>query len=162
MLSFSLNPLLLGRALLPSVGQSLFSEYVAFLPITALVLAVIGAWQWRRWPGVLPALALILFGLFLAFGAFNPALLAAGAAARLQPVPRCRRRCALWGRGCMFGFGGGGGGGGRGARERRGGARGPRALGGGFAGAWAWFCCFSQGRWGGVGGGASRRVGGAP
>lgn len=71
-LSFSLNPLLLGRALLPSVGQSLFSEYVAFLPITALVLAVIGAWQWRRWPGVLPALALILFGLFLAFGAFNP------------------------------------------------------------------------------------------
>ncbi|MBE2223628.1 MAG: YfhO family protein [Anaerolineae bacterium] len=71
-LSFSLNPLLLGRALLPSVGQSLFSEYVAFLPIVALVLAVVGAWQWRRWPGVLPALVLVILGLFLAFGVFNP------------------------------------------------------------------------------------------
>lgn len=71
-LSFSLNPLLLGRSLLPSVGQSLFSEYVAFLPITALVLAVIGAWHWRRWPGVLSALILVILGLFLAFGVFNP------------------------------------------------------------------------------------------
>ena len=52
-LSFSWHPLLMGRSLLPAYGQSLFSEYVAFLPITALVLAVLGAWQWRRRPGVL-------------------------------------------------------------------------------------------------------------
>ncbi len=71
-MSFSLNPLLLGRTLLPSVGQSLFSEYVAFLPIVALVLVVIGAWQWRKWPGVFPALVLAVLGLFLAFGVFNP------------------------------------------------------------------------------------------
>jgi hypothetical protein len=68
-LSFSLNPLLLGQALLPTYGQSLFTEYVAFLPITALALAVQGAWQWRARPGVFPALALALLGLFLAFGA---------------------------------------------------------------------------------------------
>ncbi|MFO7681622.1 MAG: hypothetical protein R6X34_16380, partial [Chloroflexota bacterium] len=71
-LSFSLNPLLLGQALLPTYGQSLFTEYVAFLPITALALAVVGAWQWRDRPGVFPALALALLGLFLAFGLFNP------------------------------------------------------------------------------------------
>ncbi|MBP6472474.1 MAG: hypothetical protein KBE23_12920 [Chloroflexi bacterium] len=71
-LSFSWHPLLIGRSLLPAFGQSLFSEYVAFLPITALVLAVMGAWQWRRRPGVLAALALTAVGLFLALGVFNP------------------------------------------------------------------------------------------
>ncbi|MCB8988850.1 MAG: YfhO family protein, partial [Ardenticatenaceae bacterium] len=71
-LSFSWNPLLIGRSLLPAYGQSLFSEYVAFLPLTALVLAVIGAWQWRRRPGVLAALALTAVGLCLALGVFNP------------------------------------------------------------------------------------------
>lgn len=72
-LSFSLSPLLLARALLPVYGQSLFSEYAAFLPMTAVVLAVIGAWQWRRWPGLFPAAILVAVGLFLALGAFNPA-----------------------------------------------------------------------------------------
>ncbi len=72
-LSFSLNPLLLTRALLPAYGQSLFSEYTAFLPVTAVLLAVIGVWQWRRERGVFPALALVAVGLFLAFGVFNPA-----------------------------------------------------------------------------------------
>lgn len=71
-LSFSLHPLLLTRAILPGYGQSLFSEYVAFVPITAIFLAFIGAWQWRKWPGVLPAVALVLVGLFLALGVFNP------------------------------------------------------------------------------------------
>ncbi|MGB4869954.1 MAG: hypothetical protein WBP47_07875, partial [Candidatus Promineifilaceae bacterium] len=71
-LSFSWHPLLMGRSLLPAYGQSLFSEYVAFLPITALVLAVLGALQWRRRPGVLAALALTAVGLFLALGVFNP------------------------------------------------------------------------------------------
>ena len=71
-LSFSLNPLLLTRALLPAYGQSLFSEYVAFLPLTALLLAAMGAWQWRQWRGVYPALILVGMGLFLALGTFNP------------------------------------------------------------------------------------------
>ncbi|MCP5100524.1 MAG: YfhO family protein [Chloroflexi bacterium] len=71
-LSFSLHPLLLAKSLLPAYGQSIFSEYVAFFPVTALVLAVIGAWQWRQWRGVLPAVLLVLVALVLALGQFNP------------------------------------------------------------------------------------------
>ena len=71
-LSFSLHPLLLNRALLPAYGQSLFSEYVAILPLTALLLAFLAAWQWRQWRGVLPAISLVLLGLLLALGIFNP------------------------------------------------------------------------------------------
>ncbi len=71
-LSFSLHPLLLNRALLPAYGQSLFSEYVAILPLTALLLAFLAAWQWRRWRGVVPVIALVLLGLLLALGIFNP------------------------------------------------------------------------------------------
>jgi hypothetical protein len=79
-LSFSLHPLLLGRTFLPAYGQSLFSEYVAFLPLTGLILAVIGAWQWRslasqarQRPFILPTILLVGVGLFLALGIFNPA-----------------------------------------------------------------------------------------
>ncbi|MBK9049352.1 MAG: hypothetical protein IPL78_00065 [Chloroflexi bacterium] len=71
--SFSLHPLLLTRSLLPGYGQSLFSEYVAFLPLTALLLALVGAWQWRRDRAVWPVLLLAGLGLFLALGRFNPA-----------------------------------------------------------------------------------------
>lgn len=71
-LSFSLHPLLLTRALLPAYGQSLFSEYMAIVPVTAIILAFIGVWQWRRQPGVFVALMLVAVGLLLAFGVFNP------------------------------------------------------------------------------------------
>ena len=71
-LSFSLHPLLLNRALLPAYGQSLFSEYVAILPLTALLLAFMAAWQWRNWRGVVPVITLVLLGLLLALGIFNP------------------------------------------------------------------------------------------
>lgn len=71
--SFSLHPLLLARALLPAYGQGLFTEYVAFLPLTALLLAFIGAWSWRRDRAVWPVLFLTGLGLFLALGRFNPA-----------------------------------------------------------------------------------------
>lgn len=71
-LSFSLHPLLITRTLLPAYGQSLFSEYTAVLPLTAYLLAFIGAWQWRTRRGVLPALLLVGVGLFLAVGYFNP------------------------------------------------------------------------------------------
>lgn len=71
-LSFSLHPLLLNRALLPAYGQSLFSEYVAILPLTALLLAFLAAWQWRRLRGVVPTISLVVLGLLLALGIFNP------------------------------------------------------------------------------------------
>ena len=71
-LSFSLHPLLLGRTFLPAYGQSLFSEYVAFLPLTGLVLALLGAWRWRQKPFILPTILLVGVGLFLALGVFNP------------------------------------------------------------------------------------------
>jgi hypothetical protein len=71
-LSFSLPPHHLAVALLPTVNQPLFSEYVAFMPLSILALAFIGGGQWRRRKGVLPALTLTFAGLFLALGAYNP------------------------------------------------------------------------------------------
>ncbi len=71
-LSFSLHPLLLGRSLLPAYGQSLFSEYVAFLPLTALVLAVVGAWQWRERLTVRAVVVVTAVSLLLALGRFTP------------------------------------------------------------------------------------------
>ena len=71
-LSFSLHPLLLARALLPAYGQTLFTEYVAMLPLTALLLAGVGVARGRTRPGVWPAILLAALGLFLALGQFNP------------------------------------------------------------------------------------------
>lgn len=71
-LSFSWHPLHLTRALLPAYGQELFSEYVAFLPLTALALAVVGVWPWRRERAVRPWLLLLIVALVLAFGRFTP------------------------------------------------------------------------------------------
>jgi hypothetical protein len=71
-LSFSWHPLHITRSLLPGVGQSLFSEYVAFLPLTALVLAVVGGWRWRGRPEVVALLVLAAAGLVLALGRFTP------------------------------------------------------------------------------------------
>ncbi len=72
-LSFSLSPLLLAQSLLPTYGQLLFTEYIAFLPITALMLGIIGAWSWRSdRRKVIPLLVLALLGLSFALGAYNP------------------------------------------------------------------------------------------
>ena len=71
-LSFSLHPLLLTRALLPAYGQTMFTEYVAFVPLMGLLLALVGAWSWRSQRMILPLLIVALLGLFFAFGRFNP------------------------------------------------------------------------------------------
>lgn len=71
-LSFSWHPLHLARAVLPAYDQSLFSEYVAFLPLTALVLAMTGAWRWRGQPVIAAFVFLAIVGLLLALGRFTP------------------------------------------------------------------------------------------
>jgi hypothetical protein len=75
-LSFSLHPLILGRSLLPGYGEALFTEYVAFVPLTALLLLFAGAWRWREEPRLLSPLLLLVAGLFLALGRFNPVAVA--------------------------------------------------------------------------------------
>lgn len=71
-LSFSWHPLHLTRALLPAYSRPLFSEYVAILPVTGLVLAVVGAWSWRRDRYVFPWVVLVMVSLVLALGRFTP------------------------------------------------------------------------------------------
>lgn len=78
--SFSLKPLALGWTLLPSYGLTNLSavfdtpgytEYVAYVGIIGLLLALIGAWRGR---GSARAFGLLLggLGLFLALGRWNP------------------------------------------------------------------------------------------
>jgi len=75
-LSFSLDPRLLGRALLPGYARGLFSEFVAYLGVVGLTLAAFGI---KKKPARLALLGLALLGLLFALGAYNPlyALLAA-------------------------------------------------------------------------------------
>ncbi len=68
-LSFSLDPRLLGRALLPGYSRSLFSEFVAYAGVVGLGLAPFGLRRARR-PLALAGLGLV--GLAFALGAFNP------------------------------------------------------------------------------------------
>ena len=68
--SFSLHPLLVGRSLLPGYGETIFSEYTAFLPLSALWLAWVGAG--RRRPRIAALTLVALGGLFFALGAANP------------------------------------------------------------------------------------------
>jgi hypothetical protein len=73
-LSFSLDPWLLGLALMPAYSNGLFTEFVASIGLIGLGLAVLGAWSSRR-PARFPALVLTLTGLTFALGAFSPVYL---------------------------------------------------------------------------------------
>lgn len=70
--SFSLDPLLLGRTLLTdfTAGEPLFPEYVAYLGVSVLIMAVLGAYE--NSPRAVGMLIVVLAGLFLALGAYNP------------------------------------------------------------------------------------------
>jgi Bacterial membrane protein YfhO len=77
--SFSLNPLLVGRALLPGYSRTIFSEFVGYVGIVPLALATFGLLgtygkEWRTWFFKPPTLALLLagLGLFFALGGYNP------------------------------------------------------------------------------------------
>ncbi len=71
--SFSTHPLILGRALLPGYTQEgLFSEYIAYPGVAALMLAALGLWIYRRRWQVAGLGVLGGAGIFLATGAYNP------------------------------------------------------------------------------------------
>jgi hypothetical protein len=73
--SFSLKPQLIFKAFLPPLlWDPLFSEYVAYVGLVGLALAALSAWaivrrRQRGWAFVI----LAAVGVFLAFGAYNPA-----------------------------------------------------------------------------------------
>jgi hypothetical protein len=62
----------LTKSLLPSYEQSLFSEYIALLPLTTLFLVVIAIIFKGKQHKVRSLLILLLISLVLAFGLFNP------------------------------------------------------------------------------------------
>ena len=71
--AFSLPPTLIGRGLLPSYDAQPFTEYVGYLGVIGLGLAVIGAFSAgrRRWPWV----ALLVVGVVFALGRYTPVYL---------------------------------------------------------------------------------------
>lgn len=72
--SFSLNPLLLGRALLPGYSRLLYSEFVAHTGVVPLMLTLASLVAIRRGspPPLTLAGLLAVAGLFLAFGGYSP------------------------------------------------------------------------------------------
>jgi len=71
-ISFSLNPLLIGRALLPGYSRMIFSEFVGYIGVIPLTLAIVGLTEIRRNKLILLAAILAFVGLFFAFGGYNP------------------------------------------------------------------------------------------
>lgn len=72
-LTFSLRPTLFGRSLLPQYTQpEMFSEYVAYSGVAALILSIIGGWLGRKDWRILGFIALAGLSVFLALGAYNP------------------------------------------------------------------------------------------
>ncbi len=73
--AFSLPPTYLGRSLLPSYDGQLFGEYVGYIGVIGLGLALLGSlpfphMPWRK--SALPWVLLALIGLLFALGRFNP------------------------------------------------------------------------------------------
>ena len=68
--AFSLSPNTVGRALLPSYDSQLFGEYVTYIGIIGLGLALWGVIAKSRYKWIWIILSII--GLSLAFGRFNP------------------------------------------------------------------------------------------
>ena len=71
-ISFSLKPQLLLRAFLPGYGETIFSEYVAYVGWSGGMLALVGAITARPRKAWLTGIGLSICGLFLAFGGYNP------------------------------------------------------------------------------------------
>lgn len=70
--AFSWRPWVAARALLPTFGDPLFAEYVAYLGVAGIALALIGALGPAPRRHKLAALALVGVGALLAFGVATP------------------------------------------------------------------------------------------
>lgn len=70
--SFSLRPGMLALSLLPSLQDSPFSEYVAYVGIIPLSLACLGIWRRGRQQQAPFFISLSVLGLFLALGGYDP------------------------------------------------------------------------------------------
>lgn len=70
--SFSLRPRLLLTALLPQYRTGIFSEYIAYVGIFAMALAILGFWRSPDRPRARIFAVMAGAGLFLALGGFNP------------------------------------------------------------------------------------------
>lgn len=70
--SFSLRPRLLLTALLPQYRAGVFSEYIAYVGIFAMALAILGFWRSPDRPRARIFAVIAGAGLFLALGGFNP------------------------------------------------------------------------------------------
>jgi hypothetical protein len=70
--SFSLPPESLALSLLPSFEDSPFSEYVAYVGVVPLLLALLGIWRRGRKQQAPFFIALSILGFFLALGVYNP------------------------------------------------------------------------------------------
>ncbi|MDP6792868.1 MAG: hypothetical protein QF660_02315, partial [Anaerolineales bacterium] len=75
-LSFSLHPLLLGRALLPGFSRTLFTEFIGYVGLSGLLLTLTGLavliTNNQARPRFIPAAFLACIGILLALGAYNP------------------------------------------------------------------------------------------
>ncbi|MBN1119825.1 MAG: YfhO family protein [Anaerolineae bacterium] len=72
-LAFSFNPAVVGRAFLPNYSAGpLFSEYIAYVGLIPLLLALVGASGSHGSRQKAGSVMLVVVGLFLALGAFNP------------------------------------------------------------------------------------------
>jgi hypothetical protein len=69
--AFSLSPFVIGRSLLPNYDTPLFGEYIAYLGIIGLGLALIGTIYTPR-RQALVWIVLAIMGIALALGAYNP------------------------------------------------------------------------------------------
>jgi len=70
--SFSLHPGSLHRSLFPALGDSPFSEYIAYIGILPLLLAILAMGRRRERHQASFFLALSALGLFLSLGVYNP------------------------------------------------------------------------------------------
>ncbi len=70
--SFSLRPRLLLTALFPQYRTGVFSEYIAYVGIFGMALAIVGFWRWPHRGQARIFAVMAGAGLFLALGGFNP------------------------------------------------------------------------------------------